>query len=141
MEARLALGGRPGQAVVQVRWGVSSGKRGPRHEICPADRGNSTLERRMHRPEREMKDGAKWWVLVTVGIGTFMSALNGSVVNTVLPVMRRELHADFATIEWVVTIYLLVVSGLRSQEHTSELQSRSDLVCRLLLEKKRDRGA
>src|SRR2546428_10307761 len=29
-------------------------------------------------------------------------------------------------------------SGLRSEEHTSELQSRSDLVCRLLLEKKTD---
>src|SRR3982751_7096990 len=26
--------------------------------------------------------------------------------------------------------------GVRSEEHTSELQSRSDLVCRLLLEKK-----
>src|SRR5438034_7143676 len=29
-----------------------------------------------------------------------------------------------------------VLSGLRSEEHTSELQSHSDLVCRLLLEKK-----
>src|SRR2546421_1552081 len=28
-------------------------------------------------------------------------------------------------------------SGDRSEEHTSELQSRSDLVCRLLLEKKK----
>src|SRR5206468_8982117 len=28
-------------------------------------------------------------------------------------------------------------SGFRSEEHTSELQSRSDLVCRLLLEKKK----
>src|SRR5206468_10851694 len=27
--------------------------------------------------------------------------------------------------------------GMRSEEHTSELQSRSDLVCRLLLEKKK----
>src|SRR2546428_9387406 len=27
--------------------------------------------------------------------------------------------------------------GSRSEEHTSELQSRSDLVCRLLLEKKK----
>src|SRR2546428_14184671 len=27
--------------------------------------------------------------------------------------------------------------ALRSEEHTSELQSRSDLVCRLLLEKKK----
>src|SRR5699024_4302481 len=29
-------------------------------------------------------------------------------------------------------------SGLRSEEHTSELQSRFDLVCRLLLEKKKN---
>src|SRR5438034_7662730 len=28
--------------------------------------------------------------------------------------------------------------SLRSEEHTSELQSHSDLVCRLLLEKKKD---
>src|SRR2546421_8870500 len=30
-----------------------------------------------------------------------------------------------------------VKPGRRSEEHTSELQSRSDLVCRLLLEKKK----
>src|SRR5690349_23459132 len=30
---------------------------------------------------------------------------------------------------------------LRSEEHTSELQSRRDLVCRLLLEKKKQRVA
>src|SRR2546421_2229915 len=29
----------------------------------------------------------------------------------------------------------------RSEEHTSELQSRSDLVCRLLLEKKNNRSS
>src|SRR5699024_11819378 len=29
------------------------------------------------------------------------------------------------------------IHGLRSEEHTSELQSRFDLVCRLLLEKKK----
>src|SRR5947207_9470662 len=29
---------------------------------------------------------------------------------------------------------------VRSEEHTSELQSHSDLVCRLLLEKKKTRG-
>src|SRR5437667_7176403 len=32
----------------------------------------------------------------------------------------------------------LVVPGLRSEEHTSELQSHHDLVCRLLLEKKKN---
>src|SRR5690606_40291330 len=30
------------------------------------------------------------------------------------------------------------VIGMRSEEHTSELQSRENLVCRLLLEKKKD---
>src|SRR5207249_7337596 len=32
---------------------------------------------------------------------------------------------------------LIVAGNLRSEEHTSELQSRFDLVCRLLLEKKK----
>src|SRR5438132_3389407 len=31
------------------------------------------------------------------------------------------------------------IQKLRSEEHTSELQSHSDLVCRLLLEKKKQR--
>src|SRR5690349_23798330 len=31
----------------------------------------------------------------------------------------------------------IVISDWRSEEHTSELQSRRDLVCRLLLEKKK----
>src|SRR5436190_20872131 len=31
-------------------------------------------------------------------------------------------------------------ASARSEEHTSELQSHSDLVCRLLLEKKKQRG-
>src|SRR2546430_13281845 len=32
---------------------------------------------------------------------------------------------------------LIALSGSRSEEHTSELQSQSNLVCRLLLEKKK----
>src|SRR5688572_31835218 len=36
---------------------------------------------------------------------------------------------------------MLVASGLaRSEEHTSELQSQSNLVCRLLLEKKKKKN-
>jgi len=54
----------------------------------------------------------KWLVLVAVGVGTFMSALDGSVVNTMLPVIQQYFHTDVATVEWVVTVYLLVVSGL-----------------------------
>src|SRR6204780_1994707 len=37
--------------------------------------------------------------------------------------------------------YSTNISSLRSEEHTSELQSPKDLVCRLLLEKKKDTAA
>src|SRR5206468_8642731 len=40
--------------------------------------------------------------------------------------------------EWVEAAPAGSSSGGRSEEHTSELQSRSDLVCRLLLEKKKN---
>src|SRR2546421_7217039 len=36
-----------------------------------------------------------------------------------------------------VDLHVSTRQGDRSEEHTSELQSRSDLVCRLLLEKKK----
>lgn len=62
-------------------------------------------------PERELLD-RKWLVLLAIGVGTFMSALDGSVVNTTLPVITRAFKSEVASTEWVVTIYLLVVSGL-----------------------------
>ena len=54
----------------------------------------------------------KWLVLIAIGASTFMSALDTSVVNTVLPVINQTFGSDIATVEWVVTIYLLIVSGL-----------------------------
>lgn len=51
-------------------------------------------------------------MLLVVGVGSFMSALDGSVVNTVLPVIRQSFGSSVAEVEWVVTVYLLVVSGL-----------------------------
>src|SRR5207249_7912903 len=38
---------------------------------------------------------------------------------------------------WLAFLVLETTRGVRSEEHTSELQSRFDLVCRLLLEKKK----
>jgi len=65
------------------------------------------------QPAQENPPAArKWWVLFAVGLGTFMSALDGSVVNAVLPVIRRSFGDDVAAVEWVVVVYLLVISGL-----------------------------
>ncbi len=54
----------------------------------------------------------RWWVLIAIGTGSFMSALDASVVNTILPILRAAFNSDVATIEWVVTVYLLALSGL-----------------------------
>src|SRR5947207_10750605 len=40
-------------------------------------------------------------------------------------------------LEEMQTSYMDYAMSVRSEEHTSELQSHSDLVCRLLLEKKK----
>jgi EmrB/QacA subfamily drug resistance transporter len=53
-----------------------------------------------------------WSVLVAIGVSTLVAGLDTSVVNTVLPLLSRELHASVAAIEWVSTIYLLVISAL-----------------------------
>src|SRR5438034_4228678 len=48
---------------------------------------------------------------------------------------RRLTHEPIPHVLRVLAVALLRVDP-RSEEHTSELQSHSDLVCRLLLEKK-----
>jgi len=45
-------------------------------------------------------------------------------------------HVQIGDDQIIATETVLWAAGVRSEEHTSELQSRSDLVCRLLLEKK-----
>src|SRR5438034_8131209 len=55
----------------------------------------------------------------------------------------RSAFGRFLALSCPSALTLLVVefSSRRSEEHTSELQSHSDLVCRLLLEKKKKNEA
>jgi EmrB/QacA subfamily drug resistance transporter len=62
--------------------------------------------------ETGLNSTTKWGVLIAVGIGTFMTALDTSVVNTILPVIGQNFNKTITIVEWVVTIYLLVLSGL-----------------------------
>jgi len=62
--------------------------------------------------ESSQNNRHKWWVLLSIGIGTFMTALDTSVVNTVLPVIGKTYQAQIASVEWVVTVYLLGLSAL-----------------------------
>src|SRR2546430_7943376 len=61
------------------------------------------------------------------------------VLRTTIPVCPRH-SGHFAAqkvIGCAVALLFLVAIVTRSEEHTSELQSQSNLVCRLLLEKKK----
>src|SRR2546429_2273644 len=46
-------------------------------------------------------------------------------------------HGSWSRLAWIPLRMSFLASALRSEEHTSELQSRLHLVCRLLLEKKK----
>src|SRR5690625_6964024 len=55
-----------------------------------------------------------------------------------LPLLGPKVkEADQAEAEKNITAWKEKMASLRSEEHTSELQSRGHLVCRLLLEKKK----
>lgn len=54
----------------------------------------------------------RWWILVSVGLFTFMSTLDSSIVNIALPVISHELKVPMNQVEWVVSIYLMVICGL-----------------------------
>lgn len=50
--------------------------------------------------------------VLTVAVGTFMSALDSSVVNVVLPVIQSSYGVPLSAAGWVVIAYLLVISSL-----------------------------
>src|SRR3712207_7284392 len=68
-----------------------------------------------------------------VKVGTISDArLSGGRALVTLEIERHQL----AAVHRDARVALQPVTPLRSEEHTSELQSRQYLVCRLLLEKK-----
>src|SRR2546430_5765189 len=63
-----------------------------------------------------------------IGIGNIFASMIQSVAR------QPELRGELQGIQW---LGFALTEAVRSGEHTSELQSQSNLVCRLLLEKKK----
>jgi EmrB/QacA subfamily drug resistance transporter len=51
-------------------------------------------------------------VISALGVGTFVTALSNSVLNAILPLIADAFHTDISAVEWIVTSFLLVQSGL-----------------------------
>lgn len=58
---------------------------------------------------RKVKTGL---LLFSLALGTFMSALDSSVVNIANPMIKSYFQVSLGTVEWIITAYLLVVSSV-----------------------------
>src|SRR5256884_2316065 len=67
-------------------------------------------------------------------LGLYLARIFGRSILWLLSTERNVLELNLA-LDWRA---LLFTASIRSEEHTSELQSRLHLVCRLLLEKKKN---
>ena len=51
----------------------------------------------------------RWLILIVINLFTFMSTLDGSIVNIALPVISKQLDLPVAQTQWVVTSYLMMI--------------------------------
>src|SRR5207249_11649410 len=81
------------------------------------------------------------YLIYALGTNTFaLSLVGGAAALIFAPLLLAASAKDKAPGVWqdyVTLAGIWVAVKFRSEEHTSELQSRFDLVCRLLLEKKK----
>ncbi|MDP4153369.1 MAG: MFS transporter [Bacillota bacterium] len=59
-----------------------------------------------------MKNKKTLAIVFSVGIGTFMSSLDSSIVNLAMPLIKSDFGISLSMVEWIVTAYLLIVSSL-----------------------------
>src|SRR5699024_11685095 len=69
---------------------------------------------------------------ISFSITFLFNLIKNGLVLFLLDDLMRSITLSFTT-----KLILAFLLSMRSEEHTSELQSRFDLVCRLLLEKKK----
>src|SRR5439155_9631319 len=103
-------------------------------------------EQRGHGERRSMSlrtafTQASWHhsVLRACSQAGFVNNLNDALAWGLVPLYLAAHDQSATRIAVVAAVYPAVWGALRSEEHTSELQSRGHLVCRLLLEKKKNR--
>src|SRR3712207_9539560 len=85
-----------------------------------------------------------WWVYFFFFNDTATTEIYTLSLHDALPILEPDVLVGICverSLEMVVGLLGILKAGgayVRSEEHTSELQSRQYLVCRLLLEKKKN---
>ncbi len=84
----------------------------------PRTRRGHELRRRAHLPRREARAAARGDsrairnALIIICLGALMSAVDATVTNVALNTLEHDLHASVASVQWVITAYLLTVAAV-----------------------------
>jgi EmrB/QacA subfamily drug resistance transporter len=54
----------------------------------------------------------RWWTLAVLSFSLLIITIDGTVVNTALPTLARDLDASPSQLQWIVDAYTLVFAGL-----------------------------
>ena len=53
-----------------------------------------------------------WLILIATCLFTFMSTLDGSIVNIAMPMISKSLNIEMSIAEWIVSLYMLTICCL-----------------------------
>ncbi len=58
------------------------------------------------------KKNNMWLILIATCLFTFMSTLDGSIVNIAMPMISKNLNIDMSQAEWIVSVYMITICCL-----------------------------
>lgn len=53
----------------------------------------------------------RWLAMAGIAIASFLGCIDFTIVNTAVPAIQTALHADIAQVQWIVTAFVLALSG------------------------------
>ena len=59
-----------------------------------------------------IKHNNMWLILIATCLFTFMSTLDGSIVNIAMPTMSKDLAISMNEAEWIVSVYMITICCL-----------------------------
>ena len=59
-----------------------------------------------------IKQRNMWLILIATCLFTFMSTLDGSIVNIAMPTISKSLSIDMSDAEWIVSLYMITICCL-----------------------------
>jgi hypothetical protein len=77
-----------------------------------ARRPENIIHSSIEKPAFHERDTYKWWVLITVSLGSLTLALDNSILATCLPRLANAFHTDSSVIAWVNLTYFVMSQSL-----------------------------